>query len=616
MNRAALLLALLPVFALAQEPREPNALKRLQAVEAKVGTSSELGHLTTNCAIENDSTPIPDSCVGNGTDDTGASSVDTANSPNANEFARFTDADTIEGRTVSETRTDLSLVVGTNVQAFDSDLTTWAGLTPSAFFQTLVDDADAATALATLGALAASSYTAADVLSKLLTVDGASSGLDADLLDGSSSAAFQPVDSDLTSIAALTTTAHGRGLVDDADAAASRSSLSLGTASTSASTDFGPATVDYLVGTANGTLTGEIAVGTSPGGELGGTWASPTLDDSITVDSWTLGSATVGSTASANDNDTSLATTAFVQQEVDDVDLLSDNCVLENDSTPIPDSCVGDGSDAGGGGGAPDTADYLVGTANGSLSAEIVVGTSPGGELGNTWASPTLDDSVGVTDWTLTSPNYAAGSATASSWPNYTAGTLLTTAEDGALEVDADNFYATTDAGNRGTVAVEHWLRAASAQTLTSTTNAQSIFDSPANGRITLETGTYVFEAVLQFTGMSGTSGNAQILLVCGGTCGGYSWYTAGMDTSTLTTIGADLMAYHVTNATAASVVTAQTGTGLRLHMRGSFEVTGAGTFQPQIDLVTAAACTLVEGSYFTLKRIGATSMASVGETD
>jgi hypothetical protein len=42
-------------------------------------------------------------------------------------------------------------------------------------------------------------------------------------------------------------------------------------------------------------------------------------------------------------------------------------------------------------GGAPTGADYLVGTANGSLSGEIVVGTSPGGELGGTWASPTVD---------------------------------------------------------------------------------------------------------------------------------------------------------------------------------------------------------------------------------
>jgi hypothetical protein len=35
--------------------------------------------------------------------------------------------------------------------------------------------------------------------------------------------------------------------------------------------------------------------------------------------------------------------------------------------------------------------DYLVGTASGALSAEIVVGTTPSGELGGTWASPTVD---------------------------------------------------------------------------------------------------------------------------------------------------------------------------------------------------------------------------------
>ena len=40
---------------------------------------------------------------------------------------------------------------------------------------------------------------------------------------------------------------------------------------------------------------------------------------------------------------------------------------------------------------APASADFLVGTASGALSGEIVVGTSPGGELGGTWASPTVD---------------------------------------------------------------------------------------------------------------------------------------------------------------------------------------------------------------------------------
>jgi len=45
---------------------------------------------------------------------TGTGTVDTANSPNANEFARFTDANTIEGLTVSETKIALSLENVTN----------------------------------------------------------------------------------------------------------------------------------------------------------------------------------------------------------------------------------------------------------------------------------------------------------------------------------------------------------------------------------------------------------------------------------------------------------------------------------------------------------------------
>jgi hypothetical protein len=167
-----------------------------------------------------------------------------------------------------------------------------------------------------------------------------------------------------------------------------------------------PTTVDYLVGTADGTLSAEIVVGTTPGGELGNTWASPTLDDSLTVDLWTVTNAT-GTTPAANDNDTSLATSAFVQSEIDDGDNLSDNCVLESDATPIPDSCVGNGMDDAGIG-APATVDYLVGTADLVLTSEIVVGTSPGGELGGTWAAPTLDDGVTVDTWTLGSATVGA----------------------------------------------------------------------------------------------------------------------------------------------------------------------------------------------------------------
>lgn len=84
------------------------------------------------------------------------------------------------------------------------------------------------------------------LLTDLLTVDGAGSGLDADLLDGLNSTAFQPIDAFLTSIALLGTaadriiyttgidtaaetvlTAFIRTLLDDVDQAAARVTLGL-----------------------------------------------------------------------------------------------------------------------------------------------------------------------------------------------------------------------------------------------------------------------------------------------------------------------------------------------------------------------------------------------------
>jgi len=57
----------------------------------------------------------------------------------------------------------------------------------------------------------------------------------------------------------------------------------------------------------------------------------------------------------------------------------------------VRDAASGTWKPGTGGSGAPTTADYLVGTAQAGLSAEIVVGPTPGGELGGTWASPTVD---------------------------------------------------------------------------------------------------------------------------------------------------------------------------------------------------------------------------------
>ncbi len=68
--------------------------------------------------------------------------------------------------------------------------------------------------------LESTSYTAADVLTKIKTVDGSGSGLDADTLRST------------------TPTAAGLALLDDADASAQRTTLGLGTAATTAASDY------------------------------------------------------------------------------------------------------------------------------------------------------------------------------------------------------------------------------------------------------------------------------------------------------------------------------------------------------------------------------------------
>ncbi len=72
-------------------------------------------------------------------------------------------------------------------------------------------------------------------------------------------AARQPLDSDLTSIAALTTTAWGRGLLDDADATATRSALSLSNVeNTALSTWAGSTNITTLGTVTSGTFSGTL----------------------------------------------------------------------------------------------------------------------------------------------------------------------------------------------------------------------------------------------------------------------------------------------------------------------------------------------------------------------
>jgi len=197
------------------------------------------------------------------------------------------------------------------------------------------------------------------------------------------------------------------------------------------------------------------------------------------------------------------------------------------------------------------------------------------------------------------------------------AGTLLTTAQAGALELDADALYATTDAGNRGVIPVRHFIRCNATRTLPNDTNRNAIFDNPTNGRLTLETGTYLFESVVGVKSMSATSGNAQLDVLGAGTavCNDWLYSVMGKD-ATLISVAAILGTMPVIQTTPASMFTAGTGAEMWWVARGSFTVTTGGTLIPSIDQVTAAAAIVQIGSYFSCERIGSTSVVSVGQWD
>jgi hypothetical protein len=216
-----------------------------------------------------------------------------------------------------------------------------------------------------------------------------------------------------------------------------------------------------------------------------------------------------------------------------------------------------------------------------------------------------------------TAPLFAAGSATAGTWPKLTAGTVQTTPDAGSLELDADCLYGTTDAGNRGYIPVRHFIRCNAARTLPNDTNENAIFNNPTNGRLTLETGTYLFEMVVGITAMSATSGNAQLDVLGAGTatCNDWLYATIGKD-GTLISVNAALGTMAVIQSTPASMFTAGTGAEMWWTAKGSFTVTVAGTLIPSIDLVTAAAASVAIGSYFSCERIGSTSVVSVGQWD
>lgn len=197
-----------------------------------------------------------------------------------------------------------------------------------------------------------------------------------------------------------------------------------------------------------------------------------------------------------------------------------------------------------------------------------------------------------------------------------TTGTLLTTPEAGALEMNANTIYATPEAGNRGALCTEHICCLSSAYTLTSTTSEQKMFNATSNGALTLAIGTYFFESCFIVTGMSATSGNLTWDFQGAGTAvvGSICYFTNAIDNVSVGTAATDQASYQITAQTATQIATAGTATNLGAFCSGTFRVTTGGTIIPSVALITAAAASVVVGSYFRCHIVGDQNMATVGD--
>lgn len=208
-----------------------------------------------------------------------------------------------------------------------------------------------------------------------------------------------------------------------------------------------------------------------------------------------------------------------------------------------------------------------------------------------------------------------AATATASTAPlkfTSSAGTVLTTAEAGAVEYDGKTVFITPEASNRGVAPAVHYITLVSDYTTVSGSTAlQKLFNSTTNGALTVGgSTTYFFECDFTLATLSATSGTFSFGLLGTATYTRVKYWAFAKKA----TAGASAPLYTVgTAATATALVTANTTTSGSATLRGKLVIGNGGTIIPAFAISQASAAVVQADSSFRIWAAGTNTEVEIG---
>ncbi|MEO6729608.1 MAG: hypothetical protein ABIN01_00180 [Ferruginibacter sp.] len=256
--------------------------------------------------------------------------------------------------------------------------------------------------------------------------------------------------------------------------------------------------------------------------------------------------------------------------------------------------------------------------ATNTSTAPMVLATNNSEKIRILASATTTDVNVGIGTQTPTAVlQLKGGTAAASTAPfKIEDGIVLSTIEEGTIEKDANVFYITPDATNRGVLPAVSYTVLSSDNSLSNVTSAQAVFPS-GQGTINLAAATtYEFEAQYKLT--TGATSHTTSTLFTASTALTSISYIAQLSSGAANTITTTVSTRNVISAAAAALNATSTNVETIIQLKGVLRTNSACTFIPKIQFSAgpgAGANTnkCLDGSYLKLTPIGTNSMIKVG---